>query len=766
MKLLLAGAIGATLLLNAGNSLFAQKKADATQAKADAKYREESEAMRKQVWSWNKPEFAKREIPAEYANASKVVLARHTELSADSKSKLVYYGLGFGSKKEMSILETAREMVRVNDKSAVEEYSEISFTRLAKISGLYTKARSAAFVGVRVIKPNGQVKEINADDIVFTKNEADEKKAKLAIPDLQPGDIIDYFIATDQLLTNDFSVKPYTVTLFDDAPVLHYSFHGQLGRKFAIDYRSYNGAPDLKVSKNEDDDIVIDVEKKNMPAFETSLWVAPAQQLPFIRMNISLGYKGMGSKYLGTAKPGEVNKNKETDEILEQKANSFAGQFYNSYFMKAARVEFDQIVDDAKKKAKQIGLNFSDMSDDEKAAHLYYTLRFSKILSFDIDELKRSINSGEYSFNGLAFVLNCTFKAADLEPAILVSTARNGFRMKEVMDPDDFVTTAYLMGSNKIFSIQSIYDIPFAVPEELEGLKTTSSIKLKNRGAVMSLNQVNKMAEVGPGMRVPETDATRNAHIETLALSIIPGQNNLAVQRKTVLKGHYKLSAQKQLILYEDYYEAERKALGEKKGLIETLESGRKSKKFVDEVKNAFAEARAEQKNAFKEEANTWFEQEVTDITNYKVEKLGVRHTDPDFVYSSTFNMEGLVKKAGNNLIVEIGKIQGNPLTIKPEQRSRKLDIYMPYPRSIEYHVELKIPEGYTAEGVDALNKKVVNETGFFTAEASVAGSTLKVIVKKHYLHASEPAANWGKLVEFLDASVEWTNAKVLLKKK
>lgn len=755
--------IGA-LLLFAGTPVFAQSKAE---AKADAKYREESALLRKQVWAWDKPEFKKKDIPAEYANVSKVIIAHHTELTADSKSKLTYHGLlSFGSKKETSIIETVREMIKVNDKSAVDDYSELSFTRLEKRSGFYTKAKSTTFVGVRVIKPNGQVKEINADDIVLTKDESNEKKAKLAIPDLQPGDIIDYFMATDQLLTNDFSAKNYMITLFDDAPVLHYSFHGQLGKKFAIDYRSYNGAPDLKVTKNDDKDIIIDVEKKNMAPFETSLWVAPALQLPLIRMNISLGYKGPGSRYLGTSKPGEVNKNKETDEVLEMQANSFAGQFYSSYFMKAARQEFLQLAGDAKRMAKQSGLNFREMSDEEKAAFLYYTLRFTKLLNFNIDELQRSVNSGNFTFNGLAFILNCTFKAADLEPAILVSSPRSGYRMKEVMELDDLVSAAYLMGTNKIFSIESIYDFPFAVPESIEGIKNNSSIKLKNRGAVMSANAINKMAEVGPGMPVPASDASKNAHIEQLTLSLMPGKDNLAVQRKTIVKGHYKYSLQRQLILYEDYYEAERKTLGEKKSLIESLEDGRKSRKYVDEVKNAFAEARTKQKDAFKEEAKIWFEQEVTDLKDHKIDNMGVRHTAPDFVYSSSFNLEGLVKKAGNNLIVEIGKIQGQPLAIKPEQRKRTLDIHMSYPRSVEYHVELKIPDGYTAEGVEALNKKVMNETGFFTAEATTNGQTISVKVKKHYLHAYEPAANWNKMVEFLDAAGEWTNAKLLLKKK
>lgn len=756
-------AISIVLLLCAVSQISAQSKAD---AKAEAKYRKESDELRKQVWAWDRPEFSKKDIPAEYANASKITIAHHTELTADSKSKIAFYGLGFGTNKETSLTEIVREMVKLNDKTAVDDYSELGFTRLDKRSGFLVKSKATTFVGIRVIKPNGQIKEVNADDIVLTKDESNEKKAKVAIPDLQPGDIIDYFIAIDQVLTNDFSAKNYSIALFDDAPVLHYSFHGQLGKKFAIDYRSYNGAPDLNVSKNDDKDIIIDVVKKNMAPFETSLWVAPALQLPFIRMNITLGYRGPGSKYLGSSKPGEVNKNKETDEIVEMQANSFAGQFYNSYFMKANRAQFDEMVSDAKKMAKKAGLNYKDMSDEEKAAFLYYTVRFTKLLNFDIDELQRSINSGDYTFNGLAFILNCTFKAADLEPAILVSTPRTGFRMKEVMDLDDLVSTTYLMGTNKIFSIESIYDHPFKVPESMEGIKQSNTIKLKNRGMVTSLNAVNKMAEVGPGFQLPLSDAEKNAHIDQLKISLTPGPDNLAVQRKSTVKGNYKISLQRKLILYEDYYESERKALGQEMGLIETLEDGKKSRKYVEEVKNAFAEARKKQKDAFAEEAKEWLEQEVTDLKDHKIESLGVRHTAPDLVYSSSFNLAGMVKKAGNNMIVEIGKIQGEPLTIKTEQRKRDLDIYMSYPRSIEYHIEFKIPDGYTAEGIETLNKKVVNSTGFFTAEATVNGQNINIKVKKHYLNAYEPSSNWGKMIEFIDASSEWTNAKFLLKKK
>ena len=72
----------------------------------------------------------------------------------------------------------------------------------------------------------------------------------MAISDLEPGDIIDYFIATEQQLTDDFEKKPYTLLLFDDAPIMSFSFHSQLGKKYNVQYRSYNGAPNLKFDPN------------------------------------------------------------------------------------------------------------------------------------------------------------------------------------------------------------------------------------------------------------------------------------------------------------------------------------------------------------------------------------------------------------------------------------------------------------------------------------------------------------------------------------
>lgn len=721
-------------------------------------YRKESENLRKRVWAWDKPQFNVREVPAQYAKASKVILAHHTELTADSKSKFVFLVITAYSKKELTLTETVRELIKINDKNAVAEYSELSFTQFQKSSGFFDVSKTTIYVGVRVIKPNGSIKEINADDIVLTKDESKEKKAKLAIPDLEPGDILDYFIATEQFTANDYSDKPYQLNLFDDAPVLSYSFHAQLGKKYAVEYRSYNGAPDLQVSKNDDKEIVIDIEKTNMPPFETSMWVAPGIQLPFIRMNISMGYRGPGSKAMDSKKPGELTKLTISDLAIDGKTSQLNSIFHQNYWYLGARRQYSDLDDVARKKAKQMGLDFKQLNDDEKAALLYYTFRYTKLLNFNIETLSKNIDIGAYNFNDIGVHLYCLVRIANLNSSILLSGTRTGVRINEAMDAGNVNAVAYLDDTKKILSLETVYDLPFSIPDQIEGLTETKLLTFTNKATSVK-------NDFAPGPEIPISGSDKNAHIENLKLSLSPDKNTLLVRRSTTLKGHYKTDIQRQLILYEDYYESERKAFNDKRSLLEELEDGKKSKSFVDEVKNAFAEARKKQKDAFIKEAKDWLELDITDFKDYKTDNLGVRHTAPDFVYSSSFSLGGLVKKAGNNVIVEIGKIQGQPLVVKEEQRKRDIDVYMPFARSIEYNVELEIPEGYTAEGVAALNKKVENETGFFSAEASVSGKIVSIKIKKHYLHSFEPAKNWSKLLAFMDAANDWVSAKLLLKK-
>jgi hypothetical protein len=63
--------------------------------------------------------------------------------------------------------------------------------------------------------------------------------------------------------------------------------------------------------------------------------------------------------------------------------------------------------------------------------------------------------------------------------------------------------------------------------------------------------------------------------------------------------------------------------------------------------------------------------------------------------------MEGWSKKAGNNYIVDIGKFIASQISIDKDQRQRTKDVYMPFPRSFNYRIELQFQAGYSADGIE-----------------------------------------------------------------
>jgi Domain of Unknown Function with PDB structure (DUF3857) len=725
----------------------------ASAQKDEKKYRKESEDLRAAIWGWQRPEFAVRTIPAEFANASSVIMARHIDINADSHKKTSFIGLGFAVYRELMLNQVIREMVKINDKTALQTYSEINYTQLEKKGGRLAGKTTSVFVGVRVIKPDGSVKEINADDIVLTKDEKKTKEAKVAVPDLQVGDIIDYYIASATTMTSQ-GIPPYTFPLFDESPIMHYSIHCEVGKKYAVEYRGYNGAPDFKRTAGEDDGNVLDMQKENIPACrDLNLWVLPYRQLPIIRMNILVG---TGSSMFGMAstarKPGEMYRNPEPDKFIQ-------GEAYLIGAMKSApaQISFGDLYDSYKQLKK------NNVPPDSLAAHLFYMYRFQHLLDFDGTEHlesvlnlgDRELNPSQYMFQFSQFLTYC-----GIDNKLVLATSHYGPDMKGIMGSGDINYMVEVDGQKqRLFGITDAFTPAFYVPSHFE--YTRKAVTLNTR----SLRTVLPRDFDQGTIDIPGSSAEANIHIEKLEVNPVLEQSALQLKRTTTLRGHYKADVQQALILFEDYYDYERKQFGYQQSVIEQLHDKRGTRKYGDELAAAFQQARKHQKESFQEEVKEWFGADPSDLTAFGIDNLGVRHNSPDFKYHSSFMLPNTIKKAGNNYIIDVGKLEGTPLKIEDDQRNRTLDVYSPFARSLQYDIEVQVPDGFSAEGLANLNRKVENECGLFTAEASLNGKTVLIHVRKVYKNTAESAANWPKMLAFIDAANDWTNAKLLLKK-
>jgi hypothetical protein len=138
---------------------------------------------------------------------------------------------------------------------------------------------------------------------------------------------------------------------------------------------------------------------------------------------------------------------------------------------------------------------------------------------------------------------------------------------------------------------------------------------------------------------------------------------------------------------------------------------------------------------------------------------------NPEFVYHTNFTMDNFVKKAGNNYIVEAGKLIGSFTKVEEKERTRTIDVYTPCARRYSYNITIEIPKGYAVKGIENFSKSISNETGSLTASATADEAAVMIKIQQLYARNFEPASNWPKLLELMDGLYNMTNQKLLLEK-
>jgi hypothetical protein len=240
----------------------------------------------------------------------------------------------------------------------------------------------------------------------------------------------------------------------------------------------------------------------------------------------------------------------------------------------------------------------------------------------------------------------------------------------------------------------------------------------------------------------------------------------LNINRDITATGLCRYAYQPALLLYQDMEKEERHKLKLPSTIEEDLRKNNSQRRNIaDEYEAAFRKARTGRKEIVKAAIEDEYSISPQALASYKILNQGLGEERPDFHMQESFSLKGLVRKAGNNYILDIGRLIGNHIELNADGHHRTHDIYLPYARNFQYKLSLAVPAGYTVAGLENLKKQVSNETGCFISSAEMKGNTVVVTVKKAYAHHYEPVANWDKMTAFLDAASDFTRQKILLKK-
>jgi hypothetical protein len=688
-----------------------------------ADYLKLAQKVRQEVWSSTPADFQKRTVPDRYKNASAVILSYYRELSTDYYRKATAdLVLNLRLTRQIDCTDMERMLIQINDKKALKDYSEFTFkTKSRKWTwGYHHKTQTV--LGIRVIKKNGNVQEVSLDDYVDVKEGKNDKdlSQKIAVPGLEVGDCIDVF-SLDQIDTQEQQLDPFYFVLRQDEPVLYTKVHCVLDQSLATVYRTMNGAPDFTQTTDKDKNAVLDMVMDKPVDAESSIWYNSLEQSPFIEMYITPTKAKVAVVEKAMRQKG-VRGNPDVTPILQDD-----WKLLKSYVSKGgySPAGLPSTYKSVFKSAKKEG-----MSAEEKADRIY---------SFEYV----SSGASQRAFNTVANYL----RKLGVEIEMGITTPFGALPVDKLINYNSTSWFFRLKGTD-------VYYFPGTYP------KVASEIPYIYQGRKAYMQDSEEQ------ITIPVSQAEDNKSVNDMVVKL--DGTKLDISRKVTYSGEQKMYGQSlvspdntlfgssQLEAYWRYLKYDDKD-----------PYSCYTKKESAELKGAFNEYRKNAIDPFKAEISSYHDGDPVQVGGYGVDCVGIRRDSSNFVYHVDYVMDGMVKRAGNNYLLSVGKLIGSSLKLEGKDRERIDDVWRKMAFVDEWNIEIPLPQGYkvSAEALKKIETSVANECGEFTVKATAGNESVKVYVRKCFAHRVEPVSNWSKLLALVDACSAFADKQMVIAK-
>lgn len=677
----------------------------------------------KAVWDDADPDFNVSAIPEKWKDESGVIIAQKTRFSFDKDAN------------KLAVYEITRRRIKLNDRDAVNSYSSVYFRIGSTNDG----------AGIRIIKANGMVQDVSLRNAIFVEDNSDipstfqpyigkvrtqldKSKSrviyyKVAVPDLDPGDIIDY----GTIFYDDNTVKKTSFIEFDpiyfvctrEYPVIAQKFEIDTDDKSFVNSKSTMGAPLFKETGNSNADY--SWEDRNREKLKDTRWVNSLVELPMVKFQIVFSkVENRSDLFIGDK--GELKQSISPEE-LAKKMNILYNKLDGSYYFTMARAYL-----------KQIG--YADLREEDFIQKTYYILRHMSHFRDDgfSSELFASCFTQCLELRKIPYDLIVTTPATLTKPENII------FRT----EPEWMVRV-----KGKYVFNATMFSNPYDFKEEF----------LNTPAYIISLGKNPTATPI----TLPSSNPDENITTNTVAASIDTSGRNLAVVYQKAITGLSKQFYNVQALIYtnaldDDYrsYGGEDDLRGGMKGvMLDNYETKLRERKKEDKVN----------KLVYMKKAMADDYDNISSYSEFLLNTDGRTWRKQELNYTNKFELGDMIKIAGDNLLVSVPGLIGQQLFVAPDERKREVDAYMGFPRSLRNIINFTIPAGYKAVGVQNLNMNIDNEAGTFAVQASVEGNTLNILVKKLYKQMTVKKENWDKLLQMLDAAFNFSQKKILLKK-
>lgn len=678
-------------------------------------------------WVWKlRPELfdAKTVIPDSISkDASAVIITDYVYVNGDIERISSLRQATSRLKRDILI----RKMIKLYDQSAVDKYSDFEIGGRSKVDipGYKVIGETKHAFGARVYKADGRVIDVDVSSALPVYDGKDEKEKnvsyyKLPIPNLEVGDVIDYFDFKNEWSDNN-DLSEYSIGIFNNYPTMHYEIEERFHPDITVEYRTCNGAPEMTHGRDSKQFNTLSLVLNHIPVITDDHFLLPRRQFPFYYFATLNNEAGIESVLTRSRRPG-IYANSSPGTIYRQIGEIIKYIKHPDREFSAARKYASEWIKAHPESTK------SQQIDAAWVALLYTTLNSKKKMSLEIPvmfiNLLDKLNLLDEN-SGFGFINS----NKDVETRNLLQWTS----MKPVAWADGRMFLEKYM----------LYYLPGEAPAEYHN---ESGAYFKGLPA----NVTSK--DLPTEFVIPATKPAQNL-IEMIVDGNLTEDGNVEAIHKFTVKGTSK--SINPFGTPEEWSKEAAKYLGFE-------HNAKKGEKTAE----AIAERDLENARDF---AKDFFSKEPAEIKDVAVESFGVLPDSPDAKFSFKATHADTGSDLGDGeMMVNLGRLIKAPIQLKDNERSRQLAAFLSSPQTIRYQINLNIPEGW-AVVPESLKELEVNSASFFGnffAKPQIdENGKLSISVVERWKTYAIPSDRWNEMLEVLDALSKFSDASILLKK-
>lgn len=693
---------------------------------ADMKFQKKAA---EKVWSMRPDLFnPQREIPDSLKDHfSAVVIGQYDFVDADYHAHDGIRGVESRSNR----FSFTRKMVKLLDQKAVEEFSKHEFGGSATVKARYRRsmAEIKTTFGARIHKPDGTVQDVDmskAFDITEGKKDNEVLKQKIDIPGLQPGDVLEYFTYSEDQ-TIEFDLPALRLMLADKYPVLESVIEGVFSPKLTVEFRGYNGAPEIECSVNDKGRNTAWLHVSDIPAITDRHYVNKIREVPFYdfyMLNNTSPYR-FYPKFMRT---GGLYQNPLAGTIFRDISLVVAASNYDSsplpgkirkiiknYRKNNPEASNDQLIDMAWAAA-----NYANLTDrDGEVSDFWLALMMCDILK------KEKL----YDNAGVGFINS----ANDVPTEEIVNWRQPDFGM--------------LVGDKLFLSTEFNCFLPGEMSPIYQGQVSASYPGDRDKLWNFTMPTI---------VTTPVSKAGDNRFVVTSTITL--GEDNDAtVENQLSLTGAMKHLASP-FTDYSEWIASQEDYLGiepSKRYKPKESDGQKKTERINEAMKELYADI---------------FTGENPDISEVKITSRGVTPDASSFEMSFNAKTPEVYSMAGDELIFKIGCFAGKQERMEDNERDRSTNISILAASQDNCNIVVNIPDGYEADdaSIAALANNVKTPIGTYvtSAKKSEDGKSVTVASRFRLNHPTLGPAAWPEILKLTDAKSAFNDAILILRKK